>query len=66
MYIYQEEKEVSTPQWWLKERTFHHSGFSDLAELLRLKREQGLSISLCLPTLNEAKTVGRDIRNRLA
>jgi glucosyl-3-phosphoglycerate synthase len=57
---------VSTPQWWLKERTFHHSGFSDLAELLRLKREQGLSISLCLPTLNEAKTVGRDIRNRLA
>ncbi|MFW5727729.1 MAG: glucosyl-3-phosphoglycerate synthase [Spirochaetota bacterium] len=49
------------PERWIKERTFHHSQFSDLNELVELKRRQGLSISLCLPTLNEAKTIGREV-----
>ncbi len=49
------------PQWWIRERTFHHSQFADLNELVELKNRQGLTISLCLPTLNEAKTIGREI-----
>ncbi len=49
-------------EWWIKERTFHHSRFADLKELVELKNRQGLTISLCLPTLNEAKTIGREIR----
>lgn len=49
-------------EWWIKERTFHHSRFADLGELVELKRRQHLTISLCLPTLNEAKTIGREIR----
>ena len=49
-------------EWWIKERTFHHSQFADLDELVELKNRQGLAISLCLPTLNEAKTIGREIR----
>lgn len=48
--------------WWLRTRTFHHSQFSDIQELVKLKQEQGLTVSLCLPTLNEAKTIGRVIR----
>jgi glucosyl-3-phosphoglycerate synthase len=48
--------------WWLKERTFHHSQFSDPGELERLKVEQGLTISLIFPTLNEEKTIGKHIR----
>jgi len=55
------QKEMDHEQW-LKERTFHHSQFADIDELIRLKREQGLTISLCLPTLNEAKTIGKIIR----
>ncbi len=48
--------------WWIQERTFHHSQFSDLDELVRLKVEQGVTISLCFPTLNEEKTVGKQIK----
>jgi glucosyl-3-phosphoglycerate synthase len=47
---------------WLAERTFHHSQFSDIAHLVKLKRAQGLTISLCFPSLNEEKTIGREIR----
>ncbi len=46
---------------WLKENTFHHSKFEDVAELVRLKEKQGLTISLCIPTLNEEKTIGKEI-----
>ena len=46
---------------WLKERTFHHSAFSDLAALVRAKEERGLRISLCFPTLNEAATIAKEI-----
>lgn len=53
---------MSDPDWWLRERTFHHSQFSDIRELVKLKQEQGITISVCLPTLNEAKSIGRVIK----
>jgi len=46
---------------WLGERTFHHSNFWDIKWLVEEKQRQGLSISLCLPTLNEEKTIGQEI-----
>ena len=47
---------------WFAENTFHADEFQDLDYLLRLKREQGLSISLALPALNEEKTVGNVLK----
>ena len=46
---------------WLQHRTFHHSAFWDLKALVDSKRRQGLTISLCLPTLNEEATIGKEI-----
>lgn len=46
---------------WLSSRTFHYSAFSDLAELAELKKQKGVTISLCFPTLNEEKTIGKSI-----
>lgn len=46
---------------WLAERTFHHSSFWDIKWLVEEKERQGLSISLCLPTLNEERTIGQEI-----
>jgi glucosyl-3-phosphoglycerate synthase len=46
---------------WLKTNTFHHGEFWDLLKLVKLKEEQGLKISLCIPTLNEEKTIGKEI-----
>ena len=46
---------------WLRERTFHHSRFADVKRLVEAKQRQGLTISLCLPTLNEAATIGKEI-----
>ena len=46
---------------WLETNTFHHSEFWDLRELVRAKEEAGLTISLCIPTLNEEKTIGKEI-----
>src|SRR5210317_1188499 len=46
---------------WLTERTFHHSNFWDIKQLVESKERQDLSISLCLPTLNEEKTIGQEI-----
>lgn len=46
---------------WLKSHTFHHSDFADLAELCAAKERANLSISLCIPTLNEEKTIGKEI-----
>lgn len=57
-------------QWeWFQTHTFHHSRFADAASLADRKREQDLSISVCLPARNEAPTVGRiveTIRRELA
>ncbi|HOZ72648.1 MAG TPA: glucosyl-3-phosphoglycerate synthase, partial [Spirochaetales bacterium] len=46
---------------WLSSRTFHHSEFSDIQALVERKRERGLSISLCFPTLNEEATIAKEI-----
>ncbi|MGE5259162.1 MAG: glucosyl-3-phosphoglycerate synthase, partial [Hyphomicrobiales bacterium] len=46
---------------WFAENTFHADEFSDLRQLMKLKEEQGTTISLALPSLNEEKTVGRVI-----
>ncbi|MDD5466208.1 MAG: glucosyl-3-phosphoglycerate synthase [Anaerolineales bacterium] len=43
---------------WFAENTFHSREFADLERLVALKQEQGLTISLGLPALNEAATVG--------
>lgn len=49
------------PDEWLHSRTYHHSSFADIQELVKKKREKNLRISLCLPTLNEEKTIGKVI-----
>lgn len=46
---------------WFAENTFHAGEFDDLSYLLRLKQEQGVTISLALPALNEEETVGHVI-----
>jgi glucosyl-3-phosphoglycerate synthase len=46
---------------WIKSNTFHYAAFNDLRHLARVKEEKGLTISLCLPTLNEEKTIAKEI-----
>ena len=43
---------------WFAENTFHADEFKQIDELLELKREQGVTISLAMPALNEEETVG--------
>jgi len=43
---------------WFAENTFHSREFKDVGRLVDLKRQQGLTISLGLPTLNEGQTIG--------
>jgi len=43
---------------WYLNNTFDHKQFK-IKELLKLKKKKGLKISLCFPTLNEAKTIGK-------
>jgi nucleotide-binding universal stress UspA family protein len=47
---------------WFAENTFHAHEFQNLKQLVELKQEQGLTISLGLPALNEEKTIGRIIK----
>jgi glucosyl-3-phosphoglycerate synthase len=46
---------------WLEQNTFHHSDFWDLRKLVEEKERKGLTISLCIPTLNEEKTIGKEV-----
>lgn len=46
---------------WLEKNTFHYSEFNDLGRLVEEKRRKNLKISLCLPTLNEEKTIAKEI-----
>lgn len=46
---------------WLESNTFHHGEFWDILKLVKLKEKKGLRISLCIPTLNEEKTIGKEI-----
>jgi glucosyl-3-phosphoglycerate synthase len=43
---------------WFAENTFHSREFRDVERLVELKRRQGVTISLGLPTLNEEATIG--------
>ncbi|MGZ6297674.1 MAG: glucosyl-3-phosphoglycerate synthase, partial [Candidatus Limnocylindrales bacterium] len=43
---------------WFAESNFSHVEFGDLGRLVALKQQQSLSISLVLPTLDEAATIG--------
>ncbi|MGF1529930.1 MAG: glucosyl-3-phosphoglycerate synthase [Puniceicoccaceae bacterium] len=46
---------------WLETNTFHHSEFWDILALIREKERKQLKISLCIPTLNEEKTIGKEV-----
>lgn len=55
------EDTVIDLQKWIDENTYHHSQFWDLKKLVAKKEKLGLTISLCLPTLNEEKTIGKEV-----
>ena len=46
---------------WLSKNTFHYSDFKNLNQLVEEKKKKNLKISLCLPTLNEEKTIAKEI-----
>ena len=46
---------------WLTENTFHYKEFSDIGLLVKEKERRNRTISLCLPTLNEEKTIAKEI-----
>jgi glucosyl-3-phosphoglycerate synthase len=46
---------------WLEKNTFHYSEFIDIHRLVEEKQKKNLKISLCLPTLNEEKTIAKEI-----
>jgi hypothetical protein len=47
---------------WFAENTYHSREFANLERLVALKEQQGVSISLGLPALNEEETVGNVIQ----
>lgn len=48
-------------QSWLKSNTFHHSQFWDIRSIVKEKEHKNLTISLCIPTLNEEATIGKEL-----
>lgn len=46
---------------WISNNTYHHSQFWDLEKLAAAKKDAGVTISLCLPTLNEEETIGKEV-----
>lgn len=46
---------------WLDENVYHHADFEDLEALAAEKEEQDLTVSVCLPTLNEETTIGKEV-----
>jgi glucosyl-3-phosphoglycerate synthase len=50
---------------WFGESNFHHAEFGDLRRLVQLKEKQGVTVSLVLPTLNEAETIGPIVRRAI-
>jgi len=48
---------------WFAENTFDSAEFERIDRLVQAKRQQGLTISLALPTLNEEETLGTIIRS---
>jgi glycosyltransferase involved in cell wall biosynthesis len=47
---------------WFAENTYQADEFQDLQSLVELKQQQGVTISLALPALNEEETIGNVIR----
>ncbi|MBL8099597.1 MAG: glucosyl-3-phosphoglycerate synthase [Anaerolineales bacterium] len=47
---------------WFGENTFEADEFKNLKDLVELKKQQNLTISLALPALNEEETVGKVIK----
>jgi glucosyl-3-phosphoglycerate synthase len=43
---------------WFGESNFHHREFSDLDRLVAVKQQQGVTVSLVFPALNEEETIG--------
>lgn len=54
-----EEKILEKVDRWFAENTFDSDEFSNLSELLALKQQQNVKLSLVLPTLNEEATIGQ-------
>jgi glucosyl-3-phosphoglycerate synthase len=54
--------EIDTWEWFGR-RTFHHSQFEPPAKLRAAKERLGVSVSVCLPTRDEAATVGGIVRS---
>lgn len=54
-------KSINKIETWLESNTYHYSNFWDMLALVREKEKKGLKISLCIPTLNEEKTIGKEI-----
>lgn len=50
---------------WFAENTYDSREFENIDELVRLKRQQGVTISLGLPALNEAETIGPIVKSVL-
>ena len=46
---------------WLESNAFHHGEFWDIIKLVEEKEKKGMKISLCIPTLNEEKTIGKEV-----
>ncbi|NNF99563.1 MAG: glucosyl-3-phosphoglycerate synthase [Desulfobacteraceae bacterium] len=46
---------------WIKTNTFHYARFCDLNQVMAAKEKKGVTISLCLPTLNEEKTIAKEL-----
>lgn len=46
---------------WFEKNKFKCTSFSNIKRLVELKKEQKLKISLCIPCLNEEKTIGKII-----
>lgn len=57
--LWQRQRNLSaTVDRWFAENTFSSNEFEDLQRMVALKRQQNLTISLALPALNEADTIG--------
>ncbi len=46
---------------WIVKNTYHHGDFKDIERLVELKEEKDLTINVSLPTLNEEKTIAKEI-----
>ena len=47
---------------WFSSNTFHHRQFADLERLLEVKKKRGVTVSVCLPSLNVEPTIGEIVR----